>query len=463
MQKKKITGIELSSQTLDVAVMSKRGRKDMDLVSTKTKSVVWPALDDESFAKVLRKVLPGIDGKPALVLTGCKVLYRVMILPSTDPDELKAMVELQVDKCSPFASEKTVIGYEILSSSETESHVLVAIVESVHLEKIGQLFRKAGVIPYRLDLPELIWLYSLKQRGCISPHGQQSVLLIDTMTVFHAVFHYGNLVLCRDIGDRDELVSAEGQQELIDELEYSQTIVEAEWDWAEEVKFTLLARGGGDQLLSTLTDRLRAHNPHGFEIIDLDSLPALSEGVARRSLDPSTSLFNLVPMTWHEAEHRRRNMRRFFTMMLILFIVWGCGIGTFSYYVAIQQQKIDLYMQDKETLDTAVSMVRRLKEKSSSIDRYADRSKSALECLREICVLLPNGVELTSFVYKKGKEVNLKGQCDRAEPIHDFIALMEKSPLFQAVKTESIAGQRKRGVVRTDFNLSIQLFSEDAE
>ena len=35
-----------------------------------------------------------------------------------------------------------------------------------------------------------------------------------------------------------------------------------------------------------------------------------------------------------------------------------------------------------------------------------------IECLREISALLPAGVDLTSFVYKKTKEVSLRGETD---------------------------------------------------
>ena len=92
-----------------------------------------------------------------------------------------------------------------------------------------------------------------------------------------------------------------------------------------------------------------------------------------------------------------------------------------------------------------------------SFEQYLDRSNSALECLREISQYLPKDVLLTSFQFKKGKSVGIRGEALAVNAIYDYKQALDKSRMFARVEMGSIQpGKRKTTSVHT-FQMTLQL------
>ena len=87
------------------------------------------------------------------------------------------------------------------------------------------------------------------------------------------------------------------------------------------------------------------------------------------------------------------------------------------------------------------------------IERYTDRSDSALEVLREVSQLLPEGVDLTSFSYRKGAILDIAGEADSGLLVTQFNESLNQSPLFVEVKP----GTRTSSKGRHRFSFDIQL------
>jgi len=73
------------------------------------------------------------------------------------------------------------------------------------------------------------------------------------------------------------------------------------------------------------------------------------------------------------------------------------------------------------------------------MSKQLDLKYSALEVLREVAVLLPDNVKLTSFVYKKDQAVTIKGQAPTPTLALDFQSRLEKCALFSEVKADRSA------------------------
>ena len=73
-----------------------------------------------------------------------QALLRVAELPAVDPDELKGMVDLQVDKVSPFPPDSTVTSFEVVQQSETASGVLMAALDRKTADSIGRTLTGRG-------------------------------------------------------------------------------------------------------------------------------------------------------------------------------------------------------------------------------------------------------------------------------------------------------------------------------
>jgi len=101
--------------------------------------------------------------------------------------------------------------------------------------------------------------------------------------------------------------------------------------------------------------------------------------------------------------------------------------------------------------------VRRLQRQIHSFETYLDRQCSALECLREISTVLPKDVDLTSFQFKKGKNISLRGEARNVEPIYDFKKSLDKSPLFNSIEMGSTQPSKRKNLTVQTFQMNVRL------
>jgi hypothetical protein len=95
-----------------------------------------------------------------------------------------------------------------------------------------------------------------------------------------------------------------------------------------------------------------------------------------------------------------------------------------------------------------------MQNQARSFEQYLDRKNSALECLREVSQNLPKDVLLTSFQFKKGKSVVIRGEALAVTAIYDYKQALDKSQLFGKIDMGPVQpGKRKDTSVNT-FNMT---------
>jgi Tfp pilus assembly protein PilN len=457
-----ITGLDIGSTGVSWTSLRVRKKKRTEVADQNTrelgtgeKDAVQPDYASEAFCVSLKKAIHGVEGDVCVGLPASKMLLRVAELPSTDPDELQGMVELQVDKFCPFSMDRTCFSYEVLHQRENATRVLIAAVPRQVVDEVGEAFRACGIIPYRLDSRLMGWWVLLRENASLSEHGQQSILVVEEHEVSLIVMHHGLPVVFRSIGSHEEYTTAEEVDELLDEIDFTLTTLEAEWESAEDMKMSVWSRG---ELPPLLKSRLEEDAVHGAVFNRFEELPPLSEGLARRGLRSESRRLNLAPVEWAGNEHYRRVLRRLITFFAVFLAFWLVTIVSIAVYLNVQQGRLAQLQAGQPELQEAVQEVRRIKDKVQSLRQFADRTHSALESLREVSLLLPDGVELTQFNYKKGEDINLKGSAKQAGPIHDFVAALEDSGLFVQVTPDNIVSKRRRdNALQTEFTITLVL------
>ncbi len=115
------------------------------------------AADPKALAAQLRKQFPALAGPAAFALPSERMLIRVMTLPACDAAEMDSMIQLQMDKISPFPDDHMAIAYEVLASNDGRRRVLMAGVQKESVESIGALCAGAGLDLRRLDAEPAVW------------------------------------------------------------------------------------------------------------------------------------------------------------------------------------------------------------------------------------------------------------------------------------------------------------------
>ncbi len=244
----------------------------------------------------------------------------------------------------------------------------------------------------------------------------------------------------------------------MEEASYTLTSLETEWGSAGRVQLSVWSFGDPSPSLIT---KLGQECAAQVETHQLSELGALSDGLAMRYAKKEGQRMNLVPSSWQEGERSRHARTALIASAVVFLTLWISAFVVFSVGLKMQRQRWASLQADYVELEAVATTVKTLQGKVQSLEAYADRSRSSLECLREVSVALPDGVDLTLFAYKKGRTVNVRGNAKNEAPIYDFIAALEKSDMFVEIKPEGISSSRRRGKLVTEFKMIAKLPGEE--
>ena len=405
------------------------------------------------WAGQIKQALGGIKGELTVMLHTERVLMRVVDLPSSDPDELAEMVELQVDKFSPFPVEQMTIAYERLGEAGSSSRVLVAACKRDDVEELGALFTAVGRLPDRIDVAAAGWWHLIHQSDAVPAEGRHALLLMDDTGAELVVVQDGMPVIVRSLGAQHTASDEEYFLEIAEETGYTLTSLESEWGTTATPVLTVWHHGDPSPML---LEKIRAECAIEVLTQSLDQLPSLTEGGARRSIDDSAHTLDLAPAEWKAAASARATQRRAVAVVASLFLLWAAALSALFIVSHLNQRHVESLREEIAALEGPAEEARQLRHRIASLEQNADRTHSALEVLREVTQLMPSGLELTSFSYRKGGQVALRGESTRVPPIYDFFESLEESHLFVEVTPEGVT-QAPGGRRKPDFRISARL------
>ena len=408
----------------------------------------------------LKARLKQFKGRVVVALPTERALLRVVLLPSTDADELRGMAELQTDKFSPFPVETVAAGAEVLEAAGSSSLVALAVVRREDVEAVGAAFQGAGGVPDAVDVEALGWWWGLKQSGVLPAHGTQLALRAEAGGVEMAVVRDGEPLAFRALPAMPLAGEAAARAEWIgacaEEMADALTALETEWGNAGAP--TLHAFHGADFSAADVEALRSAAGLEAAFAHPLDGLPTASEGLARRQAAPARPLaLDLAPESWRTADAERRTRRKLLRAAAAFAAVWLAAIGLFTSLLHLQRGRLARLQAAVEALEGPAQEIRRLQAKSLEFAQYADRTHAALECLRTVSGALPDGVDLTSFVYRKGATLALRGEADAADKVYAFIQALEQAALFPEVKSEGISTRNTPVGTRSQFGATLTL------
>lgn len=435
-----------------------RRKHRMEIVQQKSITLDWPeAVTDyrsDEAAAFLKTKLPPFTGRLGIVVPSDRVLMRVVELPSTDAEELHGMAELQVDKFSPFPTDQMALAIEVLNQTADSSRVLIAAVQHEYIDQLGEFLMKAGLYPESVDVDVLSWWTLIRDSGKLTGEGQEIIIIHDDHCAELLIAHQGVPVMIRALDPDLDIHKPSVAVDVAQEIEYTLMTMEGTWGAQATNGIMLWTRG---HAAAEVVQALRDACGHDIITANLEDLPPISEGLSRRMTSTNGARLDLAPAAWRSGIQSRKYQRKAVVVAASVFAVWlALMLGLWS-WSNLQKNKLAEAQADITRLQAEVEAVRELKRQVASLEQYADRSYSGLECLREICVLIPAGVDITSITYNKASQVNLRGEADSDQPINDFIAGMEKSKLFTSVVTENISTQVRNGRNRSMFRITMML------
>jgi len=429
------------------------------------------------FGEALKKICGHVRGQVCVAVPSDRALMRVVDLPTTDPDELAGMTELQVDKFSPFLIEQIAISFEQLSVKGETTRVLIGSVQNEVIDGIGEAFRTAGLLPHWIDIEVMAWWWVLKKQGEIPEEGARVTLIVDESGAELMISDNGVPLVVRSLGTAFGVSREEYFSEVADEVGYSLTALEADHGLASNIEIVLWYRkdetGPADETPPKISVHGNASGTDGSyavfmarlgEVCELpirsrsiEDLPPLSEGLARRTLERKGQVLDLTPASWHSEEQAHQTRKTLLIASVVFLVLWLGGLAVFFGGLGVEKKKLTEMKARVDAIEGPAEEVRTLKEKIDSFGAYADRSHSVLETLREITVLLPASIDLTSFNYRKAGSVSVRGIAARPDPVYDFFQGMEQSTFFIEVKPGGVRNRVVKNQQKSEFSVTAKL------
>ncbi len=383
-----------------------------------------------------------------------QVLLRVVSLPAVEAEELAGMVELQIDKISPFPVESMVVSHEVLKTEGDTSQVMIAAVKRDVVVSLGQMLISLGMHPLHVDVLPLVWWNLLKKAGKIKDVDWQIIMRVDSVVEI-MVLRQGVPVMIRSWGMRDigagEL-AGDMAGDMAGEIKYTLFSLEMEHGPVAVESISLWYKGDAPM---DLGEKLAAECLCDVVVESIDTMPSFAEGLVRRAVEGGGRGIDLAPEVWKATRESTQFKKKATKIAVFLFAAWVFLAGVFFGGFQLQKYLISrLGVQQEEWRNKAME-VGLMRRRVVMIGKYMDRTRSALECLREISEKQPQGIDLNEFEYTKGEDVEVKGNAVSAEVFYEFKKQMDVSKLF--VETEITSGPTRTREGREDFVLKLKL------
>lgn len=414
------------------------------------------------------------------------VTVRNLRLPSTDPAELKDMVDLQAATLTPYAKDEIVAGFHTIASqtgersSEGSTDVVLAIVnqEASHarLGVLGDAQLKARGI--RLSSQGLVEWYTMAPGPGHEGTGRVAVVDIHTTFTDFVVVADRQLLFTKmlPIGVAKLLG---GQQAWLsqfeEEMKTALDLYEHEGVGGPVAKAVIT---GAEVEVEGFETRLHERFGLAVEWVPVlervpDAQEVLGDSAAARK---STSCAAVIGLAWNPdgtsidltpqdvglqegLVRRGRDLAIAGILCLSLLMVLS---GFISARLYIKRQYLDQLRQEVQRTRGQAEEVEKLRHGIRTVHDLMNARGLSLETLSLLHQLLPPEIYLTAVTFKVGDQLTLKGVAGEMSHVFEFVSVLEKRPEFVQVKVRQIATKTGEGEKRlAEFEIACTLKRHD--
>ncbi len=419
----------------------------------------WADMEDNELEPVIEQLKSRkkeFGRRIAVALSSERLLLRIMSLPSDEEDELQSMVQLQVDKLSPFADADTVWSYEILASEDGSSHVLVAMAGKKFLDRVSFVLKSAGIRFERLDCGSMGLIQALSDAGAVDGIGREVIIFPGAKTAEILVFQDGRPVAVRTADMPEDSGPEEAGLELGRDIAYTLLSLEVEHGVAAEQRIRAWVPESLDPAVIAAAGR---ETDAEISCESMDELSSVAEGVAVRESSRRRGLLDLTPLEWRQARLEKGFKKRVIGWTTGIIVFWLALVGLGMGFLQVQRTDLAELKARDEELNRSFLDVRELRARALMFTHYTDKSHSALDSLWEISRKLPDGVELRSFAYRKGEFLRITGEASQVDLIYEFKTRLDASDLFGESILKSVRRDRRKG--KEIYDIEIRLPEEE--
>ncbi|MCM8831013.1 MAG: pilus assembly protein PilM [Candidatus Omnitrophica bacterium] len=468
-----IIGIEFGHNILKISFLrcSNTKKEIIKLVSTNVAS-----LAENEISKFINSSLYSINfTKPLIVdvITPNLVITKNIEIPSTNPEEIRQIINLQAARHTPYSKEEILVDYiEVGVYRQSYTKILLIIAPKNIIKKHFEILEKSG---FGLDgvyfSPEALAVFFGE---LLKTEDHQPIILLNVDDIFtdFVVILKNKPVFVRSIplGSQTFLVDKERNFErLVEEIKKSLEAYQIE-EIEKIPKQLLLVEGGliSKELQMALSSTL----PFPVSSINYLESFSLSEDISKVvSTSDKLSFLNVIVTTAKFSkikvnilpeeiklkkafQEKSRELIKSGIFLILAFFLFFSIMIIKIYFKSIYLRKLKaLYL-------TTSSEAKKLESdytKVNIIKNYIINRGYSLEILAEIYNSLPEEIEVSGIKMDEKGRLVIQGTADTMSTVFLFVDRLSKVKYFKEVKTK-YTSKRKEGTTDvTDFEINTQV------
>lgn len=394
---------------------------------------------DAELKEKLAGLLARLPVRPTFVTVGLPrslVTVRSVNMPAVGEEELKGILDYEVERHVPFPPEEAEYDFQVLEKDAEKATLLLAAARKDEVGRYLELLAGAGIKPTALGVSTFASLNALLYNQ--GKGGKPVTALIDLRNgeAEIGVTKGGTLRYCRYL----KLGPAAPLDVLLPEL--SGLLAHLDVDGGHQaVRIALSGSGGGrGDLLHHLADRtgFEVEFLHPFQKISgtgVDPQTAQSLGAAvGLALNGLVELPLRIDLLPKEMAPSRRDPAvattfRLLALIVALGVAYGMSEGIRERRaLADLTAKVNQVQAEAAKVEQLKEEVGRLSGQNVALEKIDQQEVRKLDVLREVIQILPKGVTLTALSVE-GREARIGGSITGSAS--DLISILEQSPLFE--------------------------------
>jgi len=438
-------------------------------------------LSNTDIAKILTEKLgrkEGFDpGRVIIANPSQFTTVRVTSLPSTDPAEIRQIVDLQAERYTPYAKEEILTGFKVIGrDSAGYSRVLIMISHRDIVQRVVSIMDGIGwmVTFVGSDLEGIVNWFGIVSGGKGAGFSGAPVLIVDVdwETTAVLVLHEGHPRFHRSIACGMAHLKSDagaGTATLVGELQRSVEALEGEGEEPHLVLSEVILTGLADRADSLKEAVQTGLNLPVKVIPPFSSVPLQSSAVGASEAAASVSFSGLIgvalkpcdvdltpqPVKLRLAfESRSRALVTLGGQLIVLLLLLSCF--ALEKMVKAEKQLQNLARQEDSVAAPAAVMSHALDQVGFIQERFAHRG-GLLDLMAALSQIMPPEIQLESLNYTDGEKVLLKGISSELPKVYEFANSLGKLPLFTEASAKRTSKKRIEDQDFTDFEIECSL------
>lgn len=433
---------------------------------------------EDDWAKTVRSSLTGFNIKSSQVICvvpPSQITTKNIEIPSTNPEEIKSIVNLQAGRHTPFSREEILVGYiNIGVYKNNYTKVLLVITnKNVVKNQLGILGQAGLEVRKVLFAPEGLASFYGKALDLAQSATPIGVIEVGKETTNFIIVLRGSAIMVRSIPIGKAKLKSEGkeayvklteelgktlesyQSEDIDEVPGSHVLTMDD-NYTKDLQPLLKEKLGWDVKIVSYIDSLSVNQPVlvglASEYEDTSFLDVICCAIHAKA--PQVNFMPEEMQLQKSIEDQGKEIFKTAVGILAVMMLLAITLSLKMYFHNSYLSKV------KNSFKKNRNEVMSLENRSVKMRIIQDHMKSrmiSLDTINELYNNIPDEVYLTSLDMDEEGNVSIQGISDIASLVFNLGSALKESPLFESVNIKSTVAKKDRGKDVSAFEITLKL------